>query len=299
MIIIGCDNYFQNGWPMSKKRLDESWKGWLRENLERQCNPEELLGILLKAEFSADSIRECMGDKFPVHSALLAGTEVGPQEIDYRTLANVRVTRPDTGLNALKLVTDKLQLYILDNFLSEQECDAIVDIINQNLRPSTVTVESTDKYFRTSRTSDLSVLNPPAVQTLDEKIARTLGIRLAYSEGIQAQRYDVGQEFKPHTDFFEPGTPEYEKFGGDRGNRTWTFMVYLNTVPKGGGTKFSAVNRIFYPQKGRAVVWNNLYPDGTVNRDTQHAGMPVEEGHKVIITKWFREKGGGPMFYED
>jgi prolyl 4-hydroxylase len=284
---------------MSKKRLDESWKGWLKENLDRKCNPEELLGILLKAEFSVDSIRECMGDKFPVHSDLLIGTEIQKQELDYQALSTIRLTRPDSGVNAMKFMTGKLQLYIVDDFLSEKECDDIVQIINSNLRPSTITIESNDKYFRTSRTSDLSVLGDPVVEALDEKIARALGIQLAYSEGIQAQRYEIGQQFKQHTDFFEPGTDEHAKFGGERGNRTWTFMVYLNTVAKGGGTKFFAIDKTFQPQKGRAVVWNNLYPDGTVNRDTLHAGLPVEEGHKVIITKWFREKGGGPMFYDN
>jgi hypothetical protein len=27
--------------------------------------------------------------------------------------------------------------------------------------------------------------------------------------------------------------------------------------------------------------------------------MPVLAGHKIIITKWFRERGLGPMRYED
>jgi prolyl 4-hydroxylase len=284
---------------MSKKRLDESWKGWLKGNLDRNCNPEELLGILLKSEFSVDSIRECMGEKFPHHSDLLTGMEIPKDDLNYQALSMIRLTRPDTGVNAHKVVTNKLQLYVIDDFLNDQECDDIVEIIDQNLRPSTVTIESPDKYFRTSRTSDLSMLDNPMVRALDKKIARTLGIRLPYSEGIQAQRYDVGQQFKQHTDFFEPGSDEHDKFGGDRGNRTWTFMVYLNTVSKGGGTRFFSLDKTFQPLKGRAVVWNNLYPDGTVNRDTLHAGLPVEKGHKVIITKWFREKGGGPMFYDN
>ncbi len=123
---------------------------------------------------------------------------------------------------------------------------------------------------------------------------KTLGIRLAYSEGIQAQRYDVGQQFKAHTDYFEPGTPEYAKFGGNRGNRTWTFMVYLNEGMGGGGTKFFAIDHTFVPKKGQAVIWNNLNPDGTPNAATLHSGEPVTSGHKIIITKWFRELGSGP-----
>jgi prolyl 4-hydroxylase len=47
-----------------------------------------------------------------------------------------------------------------------------------------------------------------------------------------------------------------------------------------------------------AVFWNNLHSDGSSNRDTLHCGLPVEAGHKIIITKWFREKGASPMFYD-
>ncbi|MGH7946102.1 MAG: hypothetical protein ACREF9_13980, partial [Opitutaceae bacterium] len=56
---------------MSDKRLDASWKGWLKENIDRQCDPEELLGILLRHQFSLESIRESMGEKFPAGSGLL------------------------------------------------------------------------------------------------------------------------------------------------------------------------------------------------------------------------------------
>lgn len=41
-----------------------------------------------------------------------------------------------------------------------------------------------------------------------------------------------------------------------------------------------------------------IYANGMPNYNVLHAGMPVE-GYKVIITKWFREHGSGPMFYPD
>jgi prolyl 4-hydroxylase len=76
-------------------------------------------------------------------------------------------------------------------------------------------------------------------------------------------------------------------------------MVYLNDGMGGGGTKFFAIDHTFVPKKGQAVIWNNLNPDGTPNAATLHSGEPVTAGHKLIITKWFRELGSGPMFYED
>ncbi len=280
------------------KPLDGTWPKWLRENIARNCSAEQLLGILLRNGFSQGSIREHMGALFPASSALLReqGAEAAA---DYPAISRVRITRPDSGLNVQRLVTDKLQLYTLDNFMSDDECKLIVKISGKHLRPSTVTTGDRDKGYRTSSTSDLGLLNNPDVMKLDEKIARTLGVNLAYSEGIQAQRYETGQEFKKHTDFFAPGSAEYATYAGMRGQRTWTFMVYLNEGMQGGGTKFFAVDKIFTPRRGMAVVWNNLNPDGSPNVNTLHSGLPVEKGHKIIITKWFRDRGAGEMFYVD
>ena len=281
---------------MSTKRLDESWTGWLNENIGRGCNPEELLAILLRNAFDIRSIRSAMGEHFPEHSPIaLAAENRRDVPVDMQTVANPRLTRADSG--AVRFESTKVQLYVIDHFLSNDECDQIVAIINRHLRPSTITIPSSDPSFRTSRTCDLSRVENPVVAQLDDKIARMLGIHPSYSEEIQAQRYDVGQQFKAHTDYFEPGTGEYAEHGGWRGNRTWTFMVYLNDVERGGATNFIALDHAFEPLKGRALAWNNLHPDGTVNPDTAHAGLPVTAGHKIIITKWFRERGRGAMAY--
>jgi prolyl 4-hydroxylase len=283
---------------MSTRRLDASWKEWLQENVARRCDPQVLLDILIKNGFTLASIKEAMGNYFPTRSPLLAFLKDKPEDIDYEAICNVHLTRLGQDSGVKRFPSQDVQLYTIDKFMSEAECDAIAGIIDQTLRPSTVTEESyANKYFRTSSTSDLGLLKNKTVEALDEKIARTLGIQVAYSEAIQGQRYAVGQEFKSHTDFFTPGTQEYCTHASNSGNRTWTFLVYLNDVPQGGGTSFIELNHVFQPQKGTAVAWNNLCADGRPNYATLHAGLPVIEGHKTIITKWFRERGIGPMFY--
>lgn len=277
---------------MGERTLDPDWKGWLQTNLDRQCDPVELLGILVRHEFALGSIREAMGGRFPVGAFSL-----GDGAVDHHALAEDCGERLAATARARRFPSHSAQLYSIDGFLAGEACDELVALIEGSLHPSSVTIKSpTDRYFRTNFTSELAALGHPPVERLDDAIARALGISLAYSEGLQGQHYSVTQEFKPHTDFFEPGTAEYDRFGGPRGNRTWTFMIYLCDVAKGGGTDFVRLGHRFEPRKGMAVVWNNLHPDGTPNYETLHAGMPVLEGRKAIITKWFREKGEGPMF---
>lgn len=282
----------------TRRPLDDSWKRWLNLNLARGCDPLELAVILTQHGFSQDSIRDHLfqGSE-PGARHAPRGSLVGLGERDYRAIARPRLTYDCVHPAVREIDTEKLQLYILDDFLSSAECDELIEVINRHLRPSTTTTSGDDPRFRTSQTADLSLVDEPIVAAIDGKIARTLGIRAAYSEGIQAQRYDVGQEFKEHTDYFDRGSADYDEYTADAGNRTWTFMVYLNDGMEGGSTRFPAIDIEFEPRKGRALVWNNRYVDGRPNPDTLHSGTPVTQGIKIIITKWFREKGTGPLFH--
>jgi len=266
------------------KVFDASWQGWVQENLRRGCDTHELCAILVNNGFTLPVIKAAMGAAFPQG----AGAGETP---DYQALCHIRLTQAGLVPAAIPFPSPKLQLYTLDDFMAEAECDRLAGLIQEHLRRSTVTVEHpTDPYYRTSSTSDLSLLQHPAVQALAEKIAATMGIAASHAEGLQGQHYAVGQEFKAHTDFFAPGTAEYHQFAATRGNRTWTFMLYLNEVEAGGGTHFINIHHIFQPKKGKAVAWNNLRSDGSPNPDTLHSGMPVIKGHKTIITQWFRER---------
>jgi prolyl 4-hydroxylase len=127
----------------------------------------------------------------------------------------------------------------------------------------------------------------PAVRALDERICGAMGIDPRMAEPSQGQYYEITQEFKPHTDYFEPYELERNSTR-TLGQRTWTFMIYLNDVESGGETEFVNIGLKIPPKTGMAVLWNNLKSDGTPNYDTLHHGTPVKAGYKAIITKWFR-----------
>jgi prolyl 4-hydroxylase len=184
--------------------------------------------------------------------------------------------------------SERIELYTAEGFLQPDECQALIAIIQARLRPSTVSSEAGQgqSAFRTSRTCDLTG-GEPEVRALDEKICAAMGIDAALAEPSQGQFYGVAQEFKPHTDYFEPYELERNSTP-TLGQRTWTFMVYLNDVEAGGETAFVNVGLTIPPKAGTAVLWNNLRADGTPNYDTLHQGTPVRAGHKAIITKWFR-----------
>jgi len=217
-----------------------------------------------------------------------------PMYDPYKSLDNIMFP------NAVKVNTTKVNMYTIDNYLDDKTCDKLVELIRKTNTPSTITTAATesDHKFRTSKSAFFNEDKDNIAKDVNNQIARYMGIESERSESMQGQYYEVGDEFKYHTDYFEYNTSCWKTHGKDMGQRTWTFMVYLNNVEKGGTTHFRNIDKHFYPKKGMAVIWNNLYPDGSCNPDTLHCGSPIIKGEKFIITKWFRDRGSLKTFHK-
>lgn len=265
--------------------MDPRWRQWIKTNIAQGSDVFEIRDVLVKNGFRLADIKREMGKHFP-HEGLV---DLGPAQ--YQAMSEIRITK-----NATRVPTDLAQMYTLDDFMTAEECDQLIALSAQHMVPSGLALNKEEnRSHRTSSTCLLAKLNDPFVTKIAIRIGETLGMNPSYSEGIEIQRYEVGQLFRHHTDFFNRGSEEYKRYASVRGNRTWTFMVYLNDVEQGGGTNFFHLQKTFQPKKGMAVIWNNLLPDGMPNPNTLHAGEPVEQGCKVIITDWYRELGTGKM----
>jgi len=184
-----------------------------------------------------------------------------------------------------------LEMVVAPHFLNADECALLVEMIDANRAPSTIADGGTARVdgFRTSETCAFDPAHP-LIQLLDMRIALFLGLGIEHGEGIQGQRYAVGQEFKAHTDYFESEHPDAVTNVARLGNRTWTAMIYLNEPEAGGETYFHHLEHGFVPETGAMLCWNNVGADGKPNPYTLHQGKPVIAGTKYIITKWFRER---------
>lgn len=182
-----------------------------------------------------------------------------------------------------------IQLYIGDNFLDAETCRQMCTKIDEGSYPSPLYDKEKFAGVRTSYSCNLNAHDPLIVE-VDAKIAALVGIEKVHGEPLQGQRYEQGQQFCEHADFFyvdEPYWAEYEPHGGQR---TWTAMIYLNEVEIGGSTRFKLLNFQVEPKLGRILIWNNMALDGGPNPWTLHEGSAVEAGTKYIATKWYRER---------
>jgi prolyl 4-hydroxylase len=188
-----------------------------------------------------------------------------------------------------------LEIFTINNFLTESECEYLCSKILEKHKPSEVAgtgkVASTYNEARTSSTSDLPDTDPK-IRKIKEKICVELEQSFENGEPMQGQLYEEGQQFKHHQDYFWGDS--YYNFCLESGQRTYTFMIYLNDVEEGGGTDFFHLGKTFSPKRKMAVAWKNSNGQGTENEAAMHAGLPVIKGSKMVITQWFREKAYNP-----
>jgi len=185
--------------------------------------------------------------------------------------------------------SQSIQLYIGDGFLDAETCRRMREKIDEGSYPSPLYEKEKYEGIRTSYSCNLDA-NDPLVVEVDRRIANLLGVGKEHGEPLQGQRYQQGQCFREHADFFyvdEPYWADYEPHGGQR---TWTAMIYLNQPDAGGATLFKLLDVAIAPRLGRILIWNNMALDGSPNPWTLHEGMPVDAGTKYIVTKWYRER---------
>ena len=151
-----------------------------------------------------------------------------PKKINYKNFYKNNITK-----KTQRIYYPFTQLYKQENFLSEDECDKLIQMISRGLRPSTVADEGDTclvNNYRTSRTADLNYFKDLFYLSIDKKIANLMNLEPFFGETMQAQKYEVGEYYKEHYDFFSPFNHEFKTYCEWMGQRTWTNMINLNDV---------------------------------------------------------------------
>lgn len=189
---------------------------------------------------------------------------------------------------------EALRFYLRDYFASPHECAALRAMIDEGARPSSLFSGTVGPEYRTSSSCTM----PPAdmlVDAITMRIAALMGMDKAHGETLQGQRYQPGQEYRLHCDYFPGDASYWPHMRAQGGQRCWTAMIYLNTVEAGGETCFPHTGLAIAPLEGRLLIWNNMRDDGSPNPESLHAAQPVEAGTKYVLTLWFRERPWTPL----
>jgi prolyl 4-hydroxylase len=185
---------------------------------------------------------------------------------------------------------------VMHDFLSAEECDQLIAEGGGKLAPSQVVGKNGVSEASTARSSSGTFLthHTELIRRIEQRIARATMLPVENQEAFYLLRYEVGQEYKTHPDYFAKETDEaadvVDRMGGQR---VATVLLYLNDVEGGGGTRFAKGGIEVTAKRGQALFWWDCHANGTVDPNSWHAGLPVEKGIKYAATKWIRERAFG------
>jgi len=190
------------------------------------------------------------------------------------------------------LSKSKPRLIYISNFSSEEDCEAILTHARKKLERSSVVAAAPSDSISDVRTSFGMFLNAPqmaepSIGAMRRRVATIAQLPIENVEATQVLRYEPGQFYGPHPDFFDPHS-EHLMRGGQR---VATLISWLNDVPGGGYTKFPRQPGLeVEPKKGDAILFYNCHPDGTIDPYSEHQGLPpTGKAVKWVQVHWVRQ----------
>jgi len=221
------------------------------------------------------------GDKRAKGQLLLIGDELTDQ---------LSIPRATQHFAAPRVLT-------FERFLSPSLCRWIIERARPSLESARVihAEEGGAKVdsIRTNTGMGFSLIDTDLVMQLTQaRIAAAIGVPMAHQEPTNILHYEPGQEYRPHYDFVDPGVAHFQQQLMTVGQRTVTFLIYLNDDYQDGATAFPRLDWSFKGKAGDAIAFWNL-TDGKPDTRTLHAGTPPVGGIKWLFSKWVRDRPVG------
>jgi len=196
----------------------------------------------------------------------------------------------------ITVVSTDPYIVTFDNFLSDEEIEALITTVDGGWERSTDTGSvnefgETGRVLSQGRTSSNAWCRAPCegnphVQNVMKKIAEVTRVPRENYESFQVLRYEVGQAYNPHHD------ASSSQVRLACGPRILTFFLYLSDVDEGGETGFPLLNGgngfKISPKKGSALLWPSTTNDDPEHIDsrTLHQAHPVIKGRKFAANTW-------------
>jgi len=129
----------------------------------------------------------------------------------------------------------------------------------------------------------------PGNQILRQVAAAIVGVPDSNIEATQVLRYEKGQFYREHPDYFSKFLHPSNFQNG--GQRIATLFCWLTTVSKGGHSTFPRVPMSFPPIQGNGVLFYSVDKSGIEDEYSFHSGEPPECDNctKWLAVLWIRQ----------
>jgi prolyl 4-hydroxylase len=276
---------------------------WFDFNFSTGCTLEQLKGTLLEAGYGEIEIDGFLAAQSSRWSTRQPGVLFDADPIGSADEAVERYWRRSDLLGSFNrlslgdrtvcIAAKNLDcgIHFIPDFLSDQECQGLI-LDAGSLSESQVLDESDGARVHTgSRSSQGAMIRRGAtalVRRIESRISKLTSLPIGHGEHLQLLHYEVGGEYRPHFDYFDPATTGGARVLARSSQRLASVILYLCDVEGGGATLFPELSLAFTPMKGAALLFASLGRDGALLQTSLHCGCPVTSGEKWIATKWIR-----------
>jgi len=168
---------------------------------------------------------------------------------------------------------------IIDQLLNLYEYGPSAGYQHQTSSSNLTTARTSSTFF--DRTDQLKEVRSKILSRVKEETGHTYG--LEQTESLQLTRYQPGQQYISHHDYFN--IAGYEN--SVEVDRIATVILYLTDGFQGGETYFPMLDMTIPPRQGDLLYFHYVPPYAEL---TLHAGLPVTKGEKRIATLWVRSE---------
>ena len=168
-------------------------------------------------------------------------------------------------------------IYVVDKFLNEHECDELINKVKNNMQESKVEnpQTNTNAIYNKIRNNTVHYYkkNDNITKNIKNKITKLTNIDIAHMEPIQISKYTNNQKYTSHYDYLWSDNERSN-------NRICSVLIYLNDVKNGGKTIFNTLDLSIQPKLGSALVF---FPS-LLNKEADM--RLIHEGNNAINDKW-------------
>jgi prolyl 4-hydroxylase len=258
--------------------------------------PSIAAAILRSEAARGQYLTQRLDQVLPEKNSAAPVTQPPAMNVDWQLLAHaVPQLAADISLPAAEILNDAPLIRTLPGVIHPLVLDAIINLAAPLVQRSQIVDARTGKVRADPmRNSSHITLSPRqhdhVLEAIERCISRVSGMPALNGEFLQILRYRVGEEFRPHVDYFnESGAGAYQSLA-DGGQRAQTVLLYLNDDYAGGNTSFPELQLNIRGGRGDLLHFHNLGTDGLGHRNSLHAGMLVTAGEKWLLSQWIRSQ---------
>lgn len=278
---------------MHKPKIDGATLQWVLGRVRSGASPDDVIEAMIGRGWDGDAAGEALEAAMRGHlEAHARENDLPPPERVPSPVVMNGSSIVQAGDRKVTVLANMLhpRVVVFGNVLSDQECDALVAMGRERLRPSPVldmdTGADRKHEARTSEGMFFRRGENELCALIEHRLAALVDWPVENGEGLSLLRYLPGAEYRPHHDYFDPARPGSAATLARGGQRVASIVMYLNTPARGGATTFPDARFEVAAVKGNAVFFAYDRPHPMTG--SLHAGAPLIEGEKWVVTKWLR-----------